>query len=55
MRHWREAACPAALNGLAVAREHLGRSTRLLRVVRLGSSAADERGKAALKGQSTKF
>jgi enamine deaminase RidA (YjgF/YER057c/UK114 family) len=37
MRRWHDAACPAALNGLAVAREHL---ESLNKVVRLGVSVA---------------
>ena len=36
----RQAAHPAALNGLAVAREHLGSLDRITRIVRLGVSIA---------------
>jgi hypothetical protein len=49
MRRWREAACPAALNGLAIVREHLGALDKVTRVVRLGPSVANERDEAALR------
>jgi len=51
MRSWREAACPAALNGLAAARENLGSLDEVTRVVRLGLCVAVGQHEAALKGR----
>ncbi len=40
MRRWREAAWLAELNGLAVAREHLGSLDKVTQVARLGALVA---------------